>query len=78
MPHCHNPDGIYHGIEGAKRLAREVGPALADFEDYEKLIGNTYSGICVMAYNLCPPIGASVWFAELRKGLAKAIEKGKS
>ena len=72
MRHCLDENGIYHGVEGAKRLARECGPALLDFPDGEKYISSTYSGICVMAYDLRPPIDADVWFAELRKGLEHA------
>jgi len=72
MHHCLDENGIYHGIEGAKRFARECGPALLDFPNGEQYMSSTYSGICVMAYDLKPPIDAAVWFAELRKGLEKA------
>lgn len=72
MRHCLDPDGIYYGEEGAKRFARECGPALLDFPDGEKRISETYSGICVMAYDLKPPIDASVWFDEMRKGMRHA------
>ena len=69
MRHCIDPDGVYYGVEGAKRLARECGPALLDFPDGEHQIGATYSGICVIAYNLKPPIDAKIWIAELKKGM---------
>lgn len=72
---------FYAGIEGAKRLARECGPAILDFGAYgEKNIGSTYSAICVIAYGLKPPIDAKVWFQELKKGMdhAKEFDKRRS
>ena len=72
MRHCLTKGGLYYGVEGAKRLARECGPALLDFEDYEDLIDSTYSGICVTAYELRPPISEAVWLSELRRGMERA------
>lgn len=67
--------GFYAGIEGAKRLARECGPAILDFGEYgEKNIGSTYGAICVIAYNLKPPIDAKIWLKELKKGMDHAQE----
>ena len=63
-------EGCYVGEEGAKRFAREVGPCLLDFPDAEP--GATYSGICVIAYGLKPPIDAKTWLTELHKGMDKA------
>ena len=72
MPLC-QPDGVYAGENGAMRLARECGPAMLDFGDYgEQSIGSTYSGICVIAYGLKPPIDAKTWLKELRTGMEKA------
>lgn len=71
IPHCHEGgDEIYCGVEGAKRLAREVGPAIWDFGD-ERNIASTYSGICVIAYNLKPPIDAREWLDGVREGYEK-------
>ena len=70
MHQCY--DGIYVGEEGAKRFAREVGPCLLDFPDADP--GATYSGICVIAYRLKPPIDAKTWLTELRKGMDAARE----
>ena len=70
--HCLDPTGLYYGPEGAKRLARECGPALLDFADGERNASSTYSGICVIAYDLKPPIDAKVWLRELKKGMEKA------
>ena len=68
MPHCvEGGDEFYLGVEGAKRMARECGPAIWDFKA-EKEIGSTYSGICVIAYSLKPPIDAKTWITEVRHG----------
>jgi len=65
--------GVYEGTEGAKRLGRECGPALLDFGEYGiKNIGATYSGICVIGYNLKPPIDAGDWLNAVREGYEKA------
>lgn len=73
--HCYG-DGIFAGVEGAKRFARECGPALLDFEDAkhsaESLAQNTYSGICVIAYQLRPPIDAKEWLKNIREGCERA------
>lgn len=74
--HCH--DGMYVGEDGAKRFAREVGVALPDFskddKDLRYMMPSTYSGICVIAYDLRPPIDSKVWFTEMRKGIKAALE----
>lgn len=70
---CADPDSQYYGVDGAKRLARECGPALLDFPDGIKNIGSTYSGICVIAYRLNPPIDAKDWLASVREGYEKAV-----
>ena len=43
------PGGIYHGREGALRLAREVGCGLADspLSDVERIISSLYSRLLV-------------------------------
>ena len=69
---CLQEDGLYYGVEGAKRFARECGPALLDFPDGEKQAAATYSGICVRAYDLRPPIDAGIWLTELKKGMSRA------
>lgn len=73
-PHTHDETGLYYGVEGAKRLGREVGPALLDFPDGAKNIGSTYSGICVIAYGLKPPIDAKTWLDAVREGMEKAAK----
>lgn len=78
MAVCIPDDGIYHGIDGCHRLARECGAAYIDFErmgaDADKLMGSTYSGICVIAYGLKPPVDAAQWLAWLREGFNDAKE----
>lgn len=73
--HCYG-DGIFAGAEGAKRFARECGPALLDFEDAKHsadgLAQSTYSGICVIAYQLRPPVDADEWLKNIREGCERA------
>ena len=75
MRHCH--DGMYVGEEGAKRFAREVGASLPDFSkeenDLRDMMSGTYSAICVIAYNLKPPIDAKLWLEEMRKGIRAVL-----
>lgn len=69
--------GIYAGTEGCLRLAREVGPALVDFSrnerDISSMVSSTYSGICVVAYGLRPPLDASDWNAAVYQGVRKGL-----
>ena len=71
-------DGLYYGEEGAKRFARECGAALPDFSRTEKdlraMCSSTYSGICVIAYRLRPPIDATEWQNGLNEGINKAMQ----
>lgn len=74
--HCVPEDGIYHGEDGCHRLARECGAAYVDFEimglDVPRLMSKTYSGICVIAYSLKPPVDAGTWLTWLREGYEDA------
>ena len=71
--HCYSPDSLFYGPEGAKRLGRECGPALLDFGEYGiKNIGATYSAICVIAYQLKPPIDTKDWLESVREGYNRA------
>jgi len=62
---------MYHGVEGAKRLAREYGRGLSDFPKKEATgeIGSSYSILLVRLTNLKPPIDAKVWVKEIMKSL---------
>lgn len=70
--HCVPEDGFYHGEDGCHRLARECGAAYVDFEsmglDVPQMMSATYSGICVIAYGLKPPVNAGTWLTWLREG----------
>ena len=70
--HCLEQDGIYRGKDGAMRFARECGYALPDFENPASLVSSTYSGICVKAYYLRPPIDAKVWNKNIMIGMERA------
>lgn len=71
--HYWSPGSLYYGPEGAKRLGRECGPALLDFGEYgKKNISATYSGICVIAYQLKPPVDAKIWLAAVCEGYERA------
>lgn len=69
--------GLYAGKDGCLRLAREVGYALPDFStrkgDLFDMMSRTYSGICVIAYNLNPPIDAKKWNNEMVKAIQRRI-----
>lgn len=62
-----NPNSIYYGIEGHKRLAREIGYALNDFSEKEqkKILHSSYSSIYVIGCNLKPLLDASEWIKIL-------------
>ena len=74
--HCLPESGLYHGAEGCHRFANECGYAMRDFErsgiDVDSLLKSTYSGICVIAYGLKPPVDAGAWIEWMREGLEKA------
>lgn len=77
MHQCLDPDGLYYGSEGCKRLARECGYAIPDFSQDKRTqddyISLTYSTICVTAYNLKPPIDAKDWLDNMRIGRDRVI-----
>ena len=61
---------IYEGIDGALRLAREIGYCLRDSDDKEAkdYFDRSYNEICVIGYDLKPPVNKKEWDAEvLRK-----------
>lgn len=76
MGHCIPEDGLYYGRDGCHRLARECGAAYVDFAnmglDVPQLMSATYSGICVIAYGLNPPVNAPTWLKWLREGYEDA------
>lgn len=73
-------DGYYAGESGARRLARECGYKIPEFRDYgEDHIGDTYRGVCAIAYQMRPPIGEEDWTeavigaCEAEKGRRRAV-----
>ena len=76
--HCLDPESVYHGVDGCKRLAKECGCAIPDFtldeKEQDNLISSTYSAICVIAYGLNPPVNANKWFEWMRIGRDNAME----
>jgi len=66
------PGNLYAGVDGCRRLARECAPAILDFGEYgRKNISSTYSGICVIAYNLRPPVDAKTWLGWIREKITE-------
>lgn len=70
---------VYEGRQGALRLAREYGAALADSPDDEarEQMKNSvsYNEICVKGYYLKPPISVKEWQDEVRRAYEKTRKK---
>lgn len=69
-----NNTHIYEGIDGALRLAREIGYCLRDLDDKEAkdYLDRSYNEVCVIGYGLKPPVNKKEWDAEvLRKWKGK-------
>lgn len=75
---CYSPVDPYFGTEGCKQFARECGYAIPDFtmdrKEQDNLISCTYSGICVIAYRLKPPVDAKEWINGVREGRDRAMK----
>ncbi len=71
-PNLMGPGSMYHGKDGALRLAREYGYGLADWpeDEHKDEIGNSYGSLLVRLTNLQPPIDAKPWNQEIRKAIA--------
>jgi len=67
------PDGIYHGEEGALRLAREVGHGLACFpeDEVKKVVGTLYSDLLVRFTFGNVPIDNKEWVDEILGGMKR-------
>lgn len=67
---------IYEGKDGALRLAREYGSALADSPaneaEQEMINAVSYNDICVIGYYLQPPLNVKEWQDEVRTAYIKA------
>lgn len=64
-----NPNSPYFGLEGHKRLARECGYALNDFDKkgQDVILKTSYSTIYVRGCNLKPLLDAKEWIGIMRK-----------
>lgn len=60
---------IYQGKDGALRLAREIGSALndCDFKIAKEYFEKSYNEVCVIGYNLKPPVDKKEWDYEVQK-----------
>ena len=70
------PGCMYHGKDGALRLAREYGYGLGDWpeSEYKQEIGNSYSYLLVRLSDLKPAIDAKPWAKEIVKSIATRKE----
>ena len=68
LPRHFAPGQVYHGKEGALRLAREVGRGLADFpeDEVKKIMGTLYSDLLVRFTFGHVPIDAKPWVEEIQ------------
>ncbi len=68
--------GVYSGKEGHLKLAKEIGYALADFNDKEvkNIKGSSYGSIYVIGCNLKPILDAKEWVNGLNEGYNRAIK----
>ena len=68
---------LYGGVDGCRRFARECAPAILDFgNEGMKRISSTYSGICVIAYSLKPPVNAGKWLTWMREKIDELKHSG--
>ena len=68
-------DSPYYGRDGCMRLAREYGYGLRGYAEKEAVdaLRSSYSLICVIGYNLKPPVDAKEWVMEVER-----VRKGES
>jgi hypothetical protein len=67
-----NLRNFYEGKDGACRLARDIGAGLNDIlrqgeslKSIKSTVSGTYSVICVIFYNLNPPVDAKEWSKQI-------------
>jgi hypothetical protein len=68
------PGEIYHGEEGAMRLAREVGYGLRGLEGAAGIVQALYTRLLVRftLHGSGVPVSAGPWFAEMRRAMGEA------
>jgi len=76
LPRHFAPGQVYHGVEGAMRLAREVGRGLAKFPEKQvrKIMGTLYSDLLVrftFGKRGGVPLDNKEWIAEIRRGIKR-------
>lgn len=73
------PEHIYGGLEGRKRLAREIGGCLADSEPKEakRQIGISYDSL-LLGTSLNPCIDKKDWDAVVFEAYEKECDRRKS
>ncbi len=59
----------YYGLEGHRRLARECGYALNDFDEkgQQEILSSSYSTMYVRGCNLKPLLDAKEWISIMRQ-----------
>ncbi len=67
------PNSMYHGLDGHKRLARECGYALNDFDEAAQnaILSASYSTMYVRGCNLKPLLDAKEWIGIMRQQIEK-------
>ena len=67
---------LYGDEEGHRRLAREMGSALADFssEEQKEILTTSYSSIYVRGCFLRPILNAKEWINEMQKDKKRTEE----
>lgn len=67
--------GLYGGVDGHKRLAREIGYALNDFDekDRKEICQASYGRLYVKNCALRPTMDAKEWIAILRSQIKSEV-----
>lgn len=68
---------IYAGKAGALRLAREIGSTLndCDYETAKDYFDRSYNEICVIGYNLNPPVNKVEWDKAVLSKWKRGVKK---
>ena len=67
---------LYQGERGALRLAREIGTCLQDYDKKEAYdaFRDSYNYVCVMGYNLKPPVNKKEWDDAVLQGMRNSTK----
>lgn len=72
------PGNIYHGQKGAMRLAREIGPALAEFpkDEVKQVLGSLYTRLLVrFTFATGVPVSSKPWLREIQKSIDETLNQ---